>query len=86
MNENLWKVKMVRLLTTRVSPDVIAESSFEYTLPDDLSNMLDNINMVDEAHHNSIFMEVRQHCHNEHASSGFFAQEIISPKFDGLSF
>ena len=26
----MWKVKMVRLLTDRVSPDVIVESSFEH--------------------------------------------------------
>ena len=33
MNDNRWKVKMVRQLTNKVSPDVICESSFEYSYP-----------------------------------------------------
>lgn len=75
----IWKVKMVRLLTDGVSPDVIVESSFDYELPRDWSEMLDNIEMIDEAYRDSIFMGVRQHCQNEHAASGFCPQELIPP-------
>ena len=47
----MWKVKMVRDLTDKVSPDVIVQSSFDYNdlLQRDWSEMLDNIDMVDEA-------------------------------------
>lgn len=79
MNVDLWKVRMVRKLTDRVSPDVIVESAFEYELPRDWSDMLENINMVDEAYRDSVFMGVRQHCVNEHAESGFMVQELIPP-------
>lgn len=75
----MWKVKMVRLLTNGVSPDVIVESSFEHELPADWSEMLENLQMVDEAYHDSIFMGVHQHCINEHAKSGFYPAELISP-------
>ena len=75
----MWKVKMVRKLTDRVSPDVIVESSFEHELPADWSEMLENLQMVDEAYHDSIFMGVHQHCINEHAKSGFYPAELISP-------
>ena len=79
MNERLWKVKMVRLLTDGASPDVIVESSFEHKLPADWSEMLENLQMVDEAYHDSIFTGVYQHCINEHAKSGFYPAGLISP-------
>jgi len=79
MNFNSWKVKMVRWLTDGISPDVIVESSFEYELPRDWSDMLDNIDMVDETYRDSIFMGVHQHCQNEHAGSGFFVHDLIPP-------
>ena len=79
MNEKLWKVRMVRKLTNRVSPDVIVESSFEYTLPADWSDMLENIDMVDEAYRDSVFMGVHQHCVKEHGDSMFYPEELISP-------
>ena len=75
----MWKVKMVRYLTDKVSPDVIVQSSFNYELPRDWSEMLDNIDMVDEAYRDSVFMGVRKHCANEHATSGFYPQELIPP-------
>jgi len=75
----MWKVKMVRDLTDKVSPDVIVQSSFDYELPRDWCDMLDNIDMVDEAYRNSIFVGVKQHCANEHAASGFYPQELIPP-------
>ena len=75
----MWKVKMERWLTDGKSPDVIVKSSFEYELPSDWSDMLDNIDMVDEAYRDSVFHEVTLHCTNEHGKSGFFPQGLISP-------
>ena len=75
----MWKVKMVRKLTDRVSPDVIVESSFEHELPAGLSNMLDNIDMVDEPYRESVFMGVAQHCMDEYDKSGFYPAGLISP-------
>lgn len=79
MNLDLWKVRMVRQLTDKVSPDVIVESSFEYELPRDWSEMLESMEMVDEAYRDSIFAGVIKHCQKEHAASGFYPQELISP-------
>lgn len=76
----MWKIKMVRQLTDKVSPDVIVESSFDYELPADWSNMLENIDMVDEAYRDSVFAGVMQHCVNEFGQSGFFPDNLISPK------
>ena len=76
----MWKVKMVRRLTDGVSPDVTVLSSFEYELPADWSDMLDNLEMVDEAYHDSIFMGVHQHCIKEHGHAKFFPDNLISPK------
>ena len=42
-------------------------------------NNNNNIEMIDEAYRDSIFMGVRQHCQNEHAASGFCPQELIPP-------
>jgi len=80
MNFNLWKVRMVRQLTDKVSPDVIVESSFEYELPRDWSEMLENMDMVDEAYRDSIFAGIMQHCVNQHGKSGFYPQDLIAPK------
>ena len=80
MNFDLWKVRMVRKLTDRVSPDVIVESSFEYELPRDWSEMIENIDMVDEAYRDSVLHGVHQHCINQFGNSLFFPEELISPK------
>ena len=79
---DLWKVRMVRMLTDGKSPDVIVESSFEYELPRDWSEMLENMDLIDEAYRDSVFAGIMQHCINEHAKSGFYPQELISPKED----
>ena len=75
----MWKIKMVRQLTDKVSPDVIVESSFDYELPADWSDMLENIDMVDEAYRDSVFMGVHQHCVNKFANVGFFPRDLIAP-------
>ena len=76
----MWKVRMVRQLTDKVSPDVIVESSFDYELPHDYSEMLENMDMVDEPYRDSIFAGIMQHCVKEFGSSGFFPQDLIAPK------
>ena len=80
MSFELWKVKMVRMVTDGMSPDVIVESSFEYELPRDWSEMLENIDMVDESYRDSVFAGVMQHCVHEHGKSGFYPQDLIAPK------
>ena len=63
----IWKIKMSRQIKS-------IESSFEYELPMDLCSMLDSINMVDEAYHDSIYDEV---FNKLHASSGFFPECLV---------
>jgi hypothetical protein len=79
MNEKMWKVKMVRLLTDKVSPDVICESSFEYELPRDYSSMLESFEQIDDEYKGSILEGVNRHLIKKFADSGFFAKELISP-------
>lgn len=79
MNEKLWKVKMVRQLTDKVSPDVIVESSFDYELPRDYSSMLESFDHIDDEYKGSVLEGVNRHLIKKFADSGFFAREIISP-------
>ena len=79
MNEKLWKVKMVRLLTDKVSPDVICESSFDYELPADYSSMLESFEQIDDEYKGSVLEGVNRHLIKKFADSGFFAKELISP-------
>ena len=79
MNEKLWKVKMVRLLTDKVSPDVICESSFDYELPADYSSMLESFEHIDDEYRGSVLEGVNRHLIKKFADSGFFAKELISP-------
>ena len=79
MNEKLWKVKMVRQLTNKVSPDVICESSFDYELPADYSSMLESFEHIDDEYKGSVLDGVNKHLIKKFAKSGFFAKELISP-------
>ena len=79
MNEKLWKVKMVRQLTDKVSPDVIVESSFDYELPRDYSSMLESFDHIDDEYKGSVLEGVNRHLIKKFADSGFFARDIISP-------
>lgn len=80
MNSKLWKVRMIRKVTDRVSPDPIVESAFDYELPADWSDMIENIDMIDEAYRDSVFMGVHQHCVKEFGNAGFFPDNLIAPK------
>ena len=79
MNDNRWKVKMVRKLTNKVSPDVICESSFDYELPADYSSMLESFEHIDDEYKGSVLDGVNKHLIKKFAKSGFFAKELISP-------
>ena len=70
---------MVRLLTNKVSPDVICESSFDYELPADYSSMLESFEHIDDEYRGSILEGVNRHLIKKFADSGFFAKELISP-------
>ena len=79
MQDNRWKVKMVRRLTNKVSPDVICESTFTYELPADLCDMLNGIDHIDEELHQSVFELVQRHLIRMFGDSLFFALELIEP-------
>ena len=79
MNEKMWKVKMIRQLTNKVSPDVICESSFEYELPADYSSMLESFDHVDDVYKGSVLEGVNRHLIKKFGNSGFYPQELISP-------
>ena len=70
---------MVRLLTDKVSPDVIVESSFDYELPRDYSSMLESFDHIDDEYKGSVLEGVHLHLQKKFADSGFFAKELISP-------
>lgn len=81
MKTGLWKVRMVRWLTDRVSPTVIVKSSFDYTLPRSWSDMLDNLEeTTDEEYRHSALTTVMQHCIDECGKSGFCPEDLISPE------
>jgi hypothetical protein len=80
MKDNRWKVKMVRQLTNKVSPDVICESSFEYELPADWGDMLNGLEQIDSAYHDSVFAGIQKHLQKKFAADGFFGLELICPE------
>jgi len=63
---------MVRKLTNKVSPDVICESSFQYTLPADWGDMLNGLEQIDSAYHDSVFEGIQKHLQKKFAADGFF--------------
>jgi hypothetical protein len=79
MQDNRWKVKMVRQLTNKVSPDVICESTFTYELPADYGDMLNGIDEVDEVYQDSIFSGIQRHLIKKFGDSKFFGLELIEP-------
>lgn len=79
MKDNRWKVKMVRQLTNKVSPDVICESSFEYELPADWGDMLNGLDQVDEEYQQSILMGIHTHLQKKFADAGFYGMDLIAP-------
>jgi hypothetical protein len=70
---------MERWLTDGDSPEIKLKSGFDYELPDDYSEMLNNLNMIDEAYQESIFHGINQHCYEQHAGSGFYPISLIPP-------
>ena len=82
MNDNRWKVKMVRRLTNKVSPDVICESTFTYELPADYGDMLNGIDHIDEELHQSIYESIHQHLFKKFGDSLFFGLDLVPPYED----
>lgn len=76
----MWKVRMVRQLTDKVSPDVIVESSFEYELPLDWHNMLEGWEHIDEPYRDSVLAGIHQHLQKEFGDCHFYPQELICPE------
>ncbi len=79
MQDNRWKVKMVRKLTNKVSPDVICESTFTYELPADYGDMLNGLDTIDEELHRSIFRTISAHLERKFGGALFFGCELIEP-------
>ena len=65
-----WQVKMTRNL------DGI-KSTITVDLPQDYSEMLTNLEKVDEAYHHSIFQGVAQHISSTYANAGWISEELI---------
>jgi hypothetical protein len=82
MQDNRWKVKMVRRLTNKVSPDVICESTFTYELPADYGDMLNGIDHIDEELHQSVFESIQQHLFKKFGDSLFFGLDLVPPYED----
>jgi hypothetical protein len=82
MQDNRWKVKMVRRLTNKVSPDVICESTFTYELPADYGDMLNGIDHIDEELHHSLFDSIQQHLFKKFGDSLFFGLDLVPPYED----
>ena len=79
MNEKLWKVRMIRRLTDKVSPDVIVESVVEYELPRDYSHMLESFEYIDEPYKESVLAGIHKHLQKEFGDCHFYPEELISP-------
>jgi hypothetical protein len=77
----MWKVKMVRKLTNKVSPDVICESTFTYELPADYSDMLNGLDSIGDEYMDSVLAGVSQHLFKKFGKSLFFATELIEPDY-----
>ena len=78
--EALWKIKMVRRLTDKVSPDVIVQSSFEYELPAFYSDMLDHITDLTEESGAAVYVGIQKHREKKFAKDGFFGEELLYPQ------
>lgn len=80
MNEKLWKVRMIRRLTDKVSPDVIVESVIEYELPSDYSDMLESFEYIDEPYKQSVVATIHKHLQKEFGDCHFYPEELICPE------
>ena len=76
----MWKVRMVRRLTDKVSPDVIVESVVEYELPADYSNMLESFESIDDPHKQSVLAGIHKHLQKEFGNCHFYPEELICPE------
>lgn len=78
MNKNQrWKVKLVRRLTNKISPDVIVESTLHYSLPEDYSIMLDGFTYIEEPYRDAIMADINRHVREQFDESNFYAFELV---------
>ena len=76
MNEKgyYWQVELERCLPGKII------SKIKYDLPSDYSSMLDSLQMIDEAYHDSVYSGVTRHIVEQFAGSGFVPMKLVSPK------
>ena len=72
MNEQLWTVRMLRKVGE-------IESSFIYKIPADYSDLLNNLDQIDEAYKQSVMMGLSSHILKKFESAGFLPQDIKPP-------
>ena len=73
-----WQAGMIRLLTNKQTPDVIAESKIYYTLPADYQDMLNGQDLIDPEYRQSIFAAVNKHLEKQFSKDGFFCNTITT--------
>jgi hypothetical protein len=65
-----WNIKLVRNING-------IESSMNIELPEDYSDMLTNLDKVDEAYHQSVFAGVFQHVNSNYGNAGWHGKELF---------
>ena len=73
-----WQAEMIRLLTNKQTPDVIAESKIYYTLPADYQDMLNGQDLIDPEYRQSIFAAINKHLEKQFSKDGFFCNTITT--------
>ena len=71
------RVKMVRKLTNKETPDVVCESSFLYRLPQDLIDLVNDADEENEIYAEYCFVEINKHLTSEFAGAGFFPERLV---------
>lgn len=73
-----WQAEMIRQLTNKQTPDIIAESKIYYTLPADYQDMLNGQDLIDPEYRQSIFAAVNKHLEKQFSKDGFFFKSITT--------
>ena len=73
-----WQALMIRQLTNKQTPDVIAESKIYYTLPADYQDMLNGQDLIDDEYRQSIFAAINKHLQKKFAKDGFFCKTLTT--------
>lgn len=73
-----WQALMIRQLTNKQTPDVIAESKIYYTLPADYQDMLNGQDLIDDEYRQSIFAAINKHLVKQFSKDGFFCKTLTT--------